>query len=110
VQAQFASLAGLLNSVLVLILILGGAFDLYLVRQVKTMRTELTAMRTYVGQTARNSAAIDEFARKLTEYGKTHADFAPIVNKYGLKATAVTNVGPAGSAPAPASAPKATKK
>lgn len=99
-QAQVASLASLLNSVLILVLVLGGAIDLYLVRQVKLTRFELTNMRAYVSQASRNGPAINEFARRLYEYGKAHADFAPIVTKYDLKNA--TNVAPAASsAPAP---------
>ncbi len=105
-KAQLGSLASLLNSVLIMLLVLGGAVDLFLVRQVKNTRGELTTLRAYVAQTQRTGPAIDEFARKLAEFGKTHQDFAPIMTKYGLKPQAMTNALPAGGTWAPAAKKK----
>jgi hypothetical protein len=102
VQAQCASLASLLNSVLILIVVLAGAVDLFLVRQVKGTRADLNAARYYVAQLARNGQAIDAFAQKLAEYAKTHADYMPIAGKYGLKPTALTNTGATSGLPTPA--------
>ena len=104
-QAQFASLASLLNSILVLLIVLSGVVNLYLVRQVKNTRNELTIARNFVAQAQRNVPAVDEFLRKLVDYGRTHADFTPIMAKYGLKPQASTNAAPAGATSAPA--PKA---
>jgi hypothetical protein len=46
---------------------------------------------------------MNDFVVKLTEYGRTHPDFAPILAKYNLKPTAATGVpaiAPATSLPA----------
>ena len=66
-SAQFASLASLLNSILVLVLVLAGVVDLFIVRQVKNTRADLTNFRAYVAQAQaqaqHNAPAIDDFAR-----------------------------------------------
>ena len=102
VNAQLASVASMLNSILVLVLVLAGVVDLFIVRQVKNTRTDLTNIRPFVAQAAaqaqHNAPALDDFARKLADFGRTHADFAPIVTKYGLKASTSTNAAPAGGA------------
>ena len=55
---------------------------------------------------------MDEFTKKITEYGRTHPDFAPILAKYGLNTTSPTSAptaSPGSLAPAslpPAAAPK----
>lgn len=110
-SAQLASLTSMFNSILILVLVLAGVVDLFIVRQVKNTRAELTNYRLFVAQAQtqaqHNAPAIDEFARKLVDYGRTHADFAPIMTKYGLKAPASTNAAPTGGTAAPA--PKAKK-
>ena len=40
---------------------------------------------------------MDDFVNKITDYGRTHADFAPILAKYNLR--------PAGATGAPAATP-----
>jgi hypothetical protein len=50
------------------------------------------------------SNAANEFARRLVDYGKTHPDFVPILNKYSLREVPATN-----AAPAKATAPAAAK-
>ena len=104
-NAQFASVSSMLNSLLVLVLVLAGVVDVFIAKQVKNTRSDLTYMRTYEAQAEaqaqHNAPAIDEFARKLADYGRTHADFAPIMTKYGLKTVASTNASPAGSSSAP---------
>ena len=107
-QAQVEALSSLVVSVLILLVVLAATFDLYLMRQIKDTRAELPNLRNYVMQLQRQSMAIDAFAGKLAEYGRTHADFSPIMTKYGLKpAAAAAMPAPATSLPAP---PPSTKK
>jgi hypothetical protein len=44
------------------------------------------------------SGPYTDFLKKVTEYGRTHPDFVPILAKYNLK--------PAGATSAPAATPK----
>ena len=110
-QEQVDSLRHLLVSVLVLMIVVSGTFNLYLLRQVKYARMDLTGVRPQAVQMINeynrvNAPQIQEFLRKITEYGKTHPDFAPILTKYGVRATPITNASPISPTSAPAAAPK----
>ncbi len=114
-QSQVDSLRHLVASLLVLIVIIAGAFDLFLLRLVKNTRTERDGMNAMVAEYNKTTApAMNDFVKKLTDFGKTHADFNPVLVKYGL----VNRPGAAPSTAAPstaippagASAPAAPKK
>src|SRR5689334_2936004 len=88
-REQFEALRHLVVSILVLLIVVCGTLDVYLLRQRNTTRKDLKAIapqamniiNTYQqGQ----GAWIDDFIRKVSEYGRTHTDFAPIMTKYGL--------------------------
>ncbi|SPE56316.1 hypothetical protein SBV1_2330043 [Verrucomicrobia bacterium] len=99
---RYDALHHLLVSILILLILVSGTLWVYLQRQVKYTTMELENVRpgveNMVAQYQRTAGpAQDEFVRKLTEYGKTHADFAPIVKKYGLRPSGTNQ---SGSAPA----------
>ncbi len=109
-QAQVDALRNLLNTVLVLALVVSGTLNIYFLRQyrnakgdLRSIQTQATAMVAEYEKTT--GPAMDEFIRKVTEYGRTHSDFAPIMNKYQLNKSAST-----GAAPATAVAPGGPKK
>ena len=52
---------------------------------------------------------MDDFVRKITDYGQTHPDFAPILAKYGIKPAVPAAAAPAVPAAAPAPPAKAKK-
>jgi hypothetical protein len=58
----------------------------------------------YVEANKKEGPAVQTFAAKLLEYGKTHPDFVPILNKYGIR-PGTNAVPPLGASPAPSSAP-----
>ena len=99
-QGQYESLASLLVSVLVLMVVLAGVFDLFLFRQVKNARADLANVRAGLAQLQGRVVAVNEFAHKLQEYGRTHADFMPILTKYGIKPAAPGNALPEMTTPA----------
>ena len=43
-----------------------------------------------------------EFLKKITDFGRTHPDFMPILAKYNIKPTAGTGTAPPSAVPAPA--------
>ncbi len=110
-QHQVDSLRQLVGSVLVIVFILAGALNIYFWRQLRAVNSELTPLKKQSAEiTAEmnkvNNAA-NEFARRLVEYGKTHPDFVPVLNKYGLREVPTTGAAPAkATAPAPAPAKK----
>ena len=107
-QAPLDSLRHLVISVLVLLIVVSGTFNLYLLRQVKYARLDLKGVRPQAAQMLEeynrvNAPLMQEFLKKLTEYSRTHPDFTPILTKYGIRANAVT-----GAPPATATSPAAT--
>jgi hypothetical protein len=110
-QAQVDSLRHLVISVLVLVIVVSGTFNLYLLRQVKYARVDLAGVRPQATQMIAeynrvNAPLMQDFLKKITDYGKTHPDFAPILTKYGVRATAITGAPPATAASPAATAPK----
>ena len=111
-RAEYEALRNLVVSVLVLVIVLSGSLNIYLLRQAKYASSDLKVARPQVGQmVAEYQRGIEPTVRnmvsKLGEYGKTHPDFQPILNRYNIKPI------PAPVAPAstgtPPSAPKSKK-
>jgi hypothetical protein len=100
---------------LLALVIISGTLFAFLWRQVRYARRDLEAMKQPATQIIQefnqSKPTMDAFVGKLAEYGRTHADFAPITKKYQLPMTAApAPPQPAAAskpaAPAPASAPK----
>ena len=100
-QAQFDALRHLVTSTLILVIVVSGTFNIYLLRQWRTVSKELAQIRPQAAQIIadyqKSGPLMDDFVNKITEYGRTHADFAPIMAKYNLR--------PAGATGAPAATP-----
>ena len=99
-RAQYDALSHLVVSLLVLLLIVSGSFNLFLLRQVKYARTDLQAVRPQITQMLAeynkvSAPAIQNLIKQLTDYGRTHPDFVPILTKYGLKPGITPNLTPA---------------
>jgi hypothetical protein len=104
-QAQCLRLRTQLLAVLALVIVVSGTFNIYLWRQGKQKKAELVSLQQQVGpmfaEYNQMAPKMDEFIKKITDYGRTHPDFGPIMVKYGL----ISNTVPT-AAPAPAPAPK----
>ena len=101
-QAQCDALRHLVVSVLILVIVISGTFNIYLLRQWRTTSKDLAAIRPQAAQMIGEYQKVSgplmtDFVKKITEYGRTHPDFAPILTKYNLK--------PAGSTGAPPTTP-----
>jgi len=88
-QSQIASLRSLVNSMLVLLIIVSGTLNIFFWRQYKTSKTDLNALSQQAPAmiaeyNSKQGPIMDEFIKKITEYGRSHPDFAPIMTKYGL--------------------------
>ena len=87
--AQDDSLRQLVVSILVLLIVVSGTLNVFLLHQASTSHQELQAIRpqvdAMVNQDLKNVApAMDEFDRKLTEFARSHPDFAPILSRHGF--------------------------
>ena len=112
VRTQLEDLKHLVVSTLVLLLIVSGAFNLYMLRQWRFSKTDLASARPQVQQIVaefnKSSASMSDFIKRLAEYGRSHPDFAPIVAKYRLNDLAGKVSAPPATAAPPAIAPAAT--
>ena len=105
-QAKLESLNHLVVSVLILLLITSGTLTIYLLRQWSLTRKDLAAFRPMANQVItefnnnkERNARMDGFVSRLTDYGRTHSNFAPILMKYGINPAA-----PSAAPAAPAAA------
>jgi len=101
-QAQYDALRHLVVSILILVIVISGTLNIYLLRQWRTTSKDLVGIRQLAAQMfadyQKMSGPYTDFLKKVTEYGRTHPDFVPILAKYNLK--------PAGATSAPAATPK----
>ena len=94
-QAQFESLRQLITSVLILVIVISGTLNIYLLRQWRTTSKDLAGIRPQAAQMIAeyqkvSGPLMNDFVAKIMDYGKTHPDFAPILAKYNLKAAGTT--------------------
>ena len=107
-QAQYDALRHLVVSMLILVVVISGTLNLYLLRQWRTTSKQLAASRPQIEQLVaeyqnKSGPMMNDFIKKLSEYGRTHPDFAPILTKYKIKPVTPTNAPPP---PRAATAPK----
>jgi hypothetical protein len=111
-QAQFEALRHLVISILILVVVISGTLNIYLLRQWRSTTKDLTAIRPQATQMIAeyqkvSGPLMQDFVKKISEYGRTHPDYAPVLAKYGIKPVTATSAAPAApSSPLPATAPK----
>jgi hypothetical protein len=105
---QVASLQRQVSWLLIVLMLVSGTLCVFLWRQARIARKDLQSFKLPAGQIIqafqRDKSAMDAFVAKVAEYGKTHSDFAPIMEKYKIQVA--TNPAPGAVAtPKPAAAP-----
>jgi hypothetical protein len=97
-EEQCRSLEGLVSGLLVLMLIISGTMCIYLRRQVKNTSADLEGFRAQatnvIAAAQKSGPAVDDFIRKLSDFGKTHSDFGAVLAKYGIKPPPATSAPP----------------
>jgi hypothetical protein len=111
-QMQFDSLRHYVLSVLILVIVVTGALNIYLYYQFKAAGRELETARPMVqnlvsGYNRGDGPALEKFVRDSMEYGRTHPDFGPYLDKYGLRPPPGMAIPPPGAGPAPKAPPAA---
>jgi hypothetical protein len=100
-KVECDNLRRLLVSALLLMIVVSGTVNLYLLRQVKYARTDLNAISQPVKQMLaeyeKARPIMEQFVQRAQDFSRTNPDFLPILAKYNLK--------PAAAAPAPVTAP-----
>ncbi len=96
IQQQVDSLRKLFTITLVVLCVLSGAVNLYLLRQVVTVRKALTSEQARIDQFTKNELPnIDKFKGSLQAFAKTHPDLNPILARYNLAPTTNSMFAPA---------------
>jgi hypothetical protein len=113
-RAEFNSLRQLAVSLLILVFVLSGTLNLYLLRQYRSLTKELAEKGPQLERLAleyqKGVPFMTNVVARLTEYGRTHPDYVPVLTKYGFKPGGATKPAPAApSSLAPAS-PTSPKK
>jgi len=111
VQSSIAELQRQITYLTLALLIASGTFCVYMWRQARIARADLTTFKVAAVQMLQSyqqeKPRWDAFVAKVGEYGKTHPDFAPIIEKYKISVTQP----PTGAvAPKPAQAEPAPAK
>lgn len=98
-EAEVSSLRQQVWTLLVFLLVVSGTLSIFLMRQYTYARNDLGALKAqsapFMLEFQKQEPGMNEFVEKLGEYSRTHPDFVPILNKYGVTITT-----------APGSAPK----
>ena len=84
-QAQCQWLRKQVQITLILLIMVSGIFTLYLQRQNKYATLDLNSVQPMIEDYTKNQQPVmDDFIKRLLDYGKTHSDFGPIYTRYGL--------------------------
>jgi hypothetical protein len=102
-QAQYDALRHLIVSLMILVVVISGTLNIYLLRQWRSTSKDLTAIRPQATQMIAefqkvSGPLMQDFVKKITDYGRAHPDFVPVLAKYGLKPSTPTNPPPAAPA------------
>ena len=84
-QAQCKWLRMQVQITLILLIMVSGVLTLFLRQQDKYTNNDLNSVRPMIEEYTKTQAPMmDDFVKRLMEYGKTHPDFNAIYKKYGL--------------------------
>ena len=116
-EQQVASLQRQVSWLLIVLMLVSGTLCVFLWRQARIARKDLTAFQVPASQIIaafqRDKPMMDAFVAKVAEYGRTHSDFAPIMEKFKIQSATNPPAGAAATtspAPAAATAPAAPPK
>jgi hypothetical protein len=98
-QAELNSLRTLLLSVLVVVILLSGSVNIFLLRQYILVHTQMKESQKIAEEFDTKLTPVSrDFWLRLVEYSKTHPDFNPIIAKYNQF---IVTTPPPNAAPAP---------
>jgi hypothetical protein len=96
-------------TLLLALIVVSGTLTVYLYRQASVTRKDISAVRPQAEKIIsvfnQNRAGMQAFVSQLVIYGQTHADFQPVLKKYGIVPPPATTT-PAKPAAAAPAAPK----
>ncbi len=102
--AQYNTLHSLVMSVILLCIVIGGTFCIFLLRQARFASADLEMVKINYTNVAvqyeRARPVMDEMWRKLQDFSRTNPDFAPILSKYRVMPTTSSTTSAAPARPA----------
>ena len=83
-QGEVLGLKRLVSVIVFLLILVTFSVDVYMMRQVTTVNRELANAQAVIDDFTKKgvASAAGDFWTKLSEYGKSHPDFAPVLAKY----------------------------
>jgi hypothetical protein len=82
---QIAALQRQVSTLLLALIVVSGTLTVYLYRQANLTGKDIQAIKTQaIEPFKQRQPAMDNFLNQLMAYGQTHADFRPILQKYGI--------------------------
>jgi hypothetical protein len=102
-QEQINALRQLITTILILLIVGSGTFTIFMYRQHHYSRIDAMAVRQIVDEyNNTHKPVLEDMRIRLQEYARTHPDFTPLANKYGLVQSTAANpaVMPSTSSPA----------
>lgn len=110
VQEQIDGIRTITTILLAVVVCMAGALSVYLYRQASLLNRQVTEGKRMVSEFETNTLPrFSAFVNSLQNFSKSNPDFAPILAKYPLQASAAPARAPMPAAPsAPAPAPKTT--
>jgi hypothetical protein len=82
-QQAYQSLRTLLEVLIVVMVVLSGSLNIFLLRQVSLVRREVEDRERFITDYEHNSLPLmNDFVLKLQAFAKTNSDFVPILAKY----------------------------
>ncbi|TAK93173.1 MAG: hypothetical protein EPO07_18515 [Verrucomicrobia bacterium] len=108
-----ACLQNQVQTLMIALLVCSGVLLVFIWQQMRYAVRDRDTLTQMVQPVIQEKAFVEQFLQRALEYGKTHPDFMPVLNKYQIPQAMTSNpapVRPAGTAPAAAPAPVAPKK
>jgi len=114
-QAEVQALRSFVLGMLVVVIVLSGAVNLFFLRQASLVNGQLALQQQENKQNveefaARTGPAIATFWTKVNEFAKTNPDIGQLLSKYNFVGTPPPGPIPAGTPPVTAPAPGVPKK
>src|SRR5436309_1800052 len=88
-RAQYESLRHLVVSILILLVVVSGTLNIFLLREFRNAGRDLesfkpTAQEFMMNYQRGDGPSVENFLVRIVDYGRTHPDFAPILKKYHI--------------------------
>jgi len=82
-QGTVGALRALFHVVLVALIVMSASLNLFMFRQVSALNKQVAEMTRYLNDYNSNSVPLmEKVVNGLTDYSKSHPDFAPVMRKY----------------------------